>query len=36
MGGPAWVVAVNLVIWAGLVLWLVRIDRKIRTLEKEP
>jgi CcmD family protein len=35
MGGPAWVTAVNLVIWTGLVLWLFRLDRKIRDLERE-
>jgi CcmD family protein len=33
MGGPAWVTAVNLVIWTGIVLYLVRIDRKVRDLE---
>jgi CcmD family protein len=35
MGGPAWVTAVNLVIWTGLVLWLFRLDRRIRDLERE-
>jgi CcmD family protein len=35
MGGPAWVTAVNLVIWTGLVLWIFRLDRKIRDLERE-
>ncbi|HSM12940.1 MAG TPA: CcmD family protein [Thermoanaerobaculia bacterium] len=34
MGGPAWVTAVNLVIWTGIVLYLVRIDRKVRDLER--
>lgn len=33
MGGPAWVTAVNLVIWTGIVLYLVRIDRRVRDLE---
>ncbi|HLF57646.1 MAG TPA: CcmD family protein [Thermoanaerobaculia bacterium] len=36
MGGPVWVTAVNLVIWTGLVLWLLRLDRRIRELEREP
>jgi CcmD family protein len=36
MGGPAWVTAVNLVIWTGLVLWLLRLDRRIGELEREP
>jgi CcmD family protein len=35
MGGPTWVIAVNLIIWTGLVLWLFRLDRKIRDLERE-
>ena len=35
MGGPAWVTAVNLVIWTGLVLWLFRLDRRIGELERE-
>lgn len=35
MGGPAWVTAVNLIIWTGLVLWIVRLDRKVRDLERE-
>lgn len=35
MGGPAWVTAVNLIIWTGLVLWIYRLDRKIRELERE-
>lgn len=34
MGGPAWVTAVNLVIWTGIVLYLVRLDRKVDELEK--
>ncbi len=34
MGGPAWVTAVNLVIWTGIVLYLVRLGRKIDELEK--
>lgn len=35
MGGPAWVTAVNLVIWTGIVLYLVRLDRKVEELEKQ-
>jgi CcmD family protein len=35
MGGPAWVTAVNLVIWTGIVLYLVRLDRKVEELEKD-
>jgi len=35
MGGPAWVTAVNLVIWTGIVLWIFRLDRKVRDLERE-
>jgi len=35
MGGPLWVAAVNLVIWTGLFLWIFRLDRKIRDLERE-
>lgn len=35
MGGPAWVTAVNLIIWTGLVLWIYRLDRKLRDLERE-
>jgi CcmD family protein len=35
MGGPVWVTAVNLVIWTGIVLYLVRLDRKVEELEKD-
>jgi len=35
MGGPLWVTAVNLVIWTGLVLWLVSLDRRIAGMERE-
>jgi len=35
MGGPSWVTAVNLVIWTGIVLWIFRLDRRIRDLERE-
>ena len=36
MGGIGWVVAVNLVIWTGLFLYLLRIERRVRQLESEP
>ena len=32
-GGVLWVVAVNLTIWTGLFLYLLRIERKIRQRE---
>jgi CcmD family protein len=35
MGGIGWVVAVNLVIWTGLFLYLLRIERRVRQLEGE-
>ena len=28
-GGPGWVVAVNLVIWTGLFLYLLRLERRV-------
>lgn len=34
-GGIGWVVAVNLVIWTGLFLVVLRLDRKLRDLEKD-
>ena len=34
-GGIGWVVAVNLVIWTGLFLVVLRLDRKLRKLEKD-
>ena len=34
-GGIGWVVAVNLVIWTGLFLVVLRLDRKLRELEKD-
>lgn len=33
-GGIGWVVAVNLVIWTGLFLVVLRLERKLRELEK--
>jgi CcmD family protein len=35
-GGIGWVAAVNLVIWTGLFLYLLRLESKVRDLEKEP
>jgi len=35
MGGMAWVTAVNLVIWTGLFLYLLRLARRVKELEKE-
>jgi CcmD family protein len=32
-GGIGWVVAVNLIIWTGLVLYLLRLDGRVRSLE---
>jgi len=34
-GGDGWVVAVNLIIWTGLFLYLLRLDRRLREMEKE-
>jgi CcmD family protein len=34
-GGIGWVAAVNLVIWTGLFLYLLRLEAKLRDLEKE-
>jgi CcmD family protein len=33
--GVLWVAAANLVIWTGLFLYLLRLDGKLRTLEKQ-
>jgi CcmD family protein len=35
MGGPMWVTAVNLVIWTGIFLYLLRLDRRVSDLERE-
>lgn len=35
-GGIVWVAAANLVIWTGLFLYLLRLDRKLREREREP
>lgn len=36
MIGDTGVVVVNLIIWTGIFLWLLRLSRKLRELEKEP
>ena len=35
-GGNLGVVVVNLIIWTGIFLWLLRLSRKLREMEKEP
>ena len=35
-GSIGWVLAVNLVIWTGLFLYLLRLEGHVRNLEKEP
>jgi len=35
MGGLAWVTAVNLVIWTGLFVYLLRLARRVSELEKD-
>lgn len=34
-GGDGWIVAVNLVIWTGLFVYLLRLDRRLREMERE-
>jgi len=34
-GGIGWVVAVNLIIWTGLFLYLLRLGTRVRDLEKK-
>jgi CcmD family protein len=34
-GGIGWVVAVNLIIWTGLFLYLLRLGTRLRDLEKK-
>lgn len=36
LGGSGWIFAVNLVIWTGLFLYLLRLGRGLRQMEKEP
>ena len=33
--GTVWIAAANLVIWTGLFLYLLRLDRKLRSLERQ-
>ena len=35
MGGNGWIVAVNLIIWTGLFLYLLRLGKRLREMEKE-
>ena len=35
-GDNVGVVVVNLIIWTGLFLWLLRLSRKVKEMEKEP
>ena len=35
-GGNTGVVVVNLIIWTGIFLWLLRLSRRIKQMEKEP
>lgn len=35
LGGLGWIFAVNLIIWTGLFLFLLRIDRRLARLEAE-
>ena len=35
-GGIGWVLAVNLIIWTGIFLYLLRVERQVRDLEREP
>jgi CcmD family protein len=35
-GGIGWVVAVNLIIWTGLFLYLLRLGKRLREMDKEP
>ena len=34
-GGIGWVLAVNLIIWTGIFLYLLRLERQVRDLESE-
>ena len=34
-GGHGWVVAVNLIIWTGLFLYLLRLGKRLREMEKD-
>jgi CcmD family protein len=34
-GGLGWIVAVNLIIWTGIFVYLLRLGRRVREMEKE-
>jgi CcmD family protein len=34
-GGPGWVIVVNLILWTGLFLYMLRLHAKVRRLERE-
>ena len=34
-GSNVWIVAVNLVIWTGIFIYLMRLNRKLREMEKD-
>jgi CcmD family protein len=36
MDGDTGVVVVNLIIWTGIFLWLLRLSRRVKEMEKEP
>jgi CcmD family protein len=36
LSGDNVVVVVNLIIWTGIFLWLLRLSRRVREMEKEP
>lgn len=36
MQPEGWIVAVNLIIWTGLFLYLLRLGKRLREMEKEP
>ncbi|HEX2254343.1 MAG TPA: CcmD family protein [Thermoanaerobaculia bacterium] len=33
-GGPGWVIVVNLILWTGLFLYMLRLHAKVRRLER--
>lgn len=35
-GGLGWLMAVNLVVWSGLFLYLLRLHRQVRAIERRP
>lgn len=36
MGGLGWILTINLIVWTGLFLYLLRLGKKLREMEKEP